>query len=161
MAAAASLALAPSPGDLPDGQPHGRMMGEPSHAADMQAFHYLLEHRAHITRTVTHLPNGIETVTKSANPDVVAQLITHVTAMTKRLADGRPIHSRDPFFAELFRHGKDIDVEIVPLADGVRVVETSRDAFTVKLLQEHARIVDLFLANGMSEMHRDHALPPR
>lgn len=139
----------------------GRMAGDGSHAADMQVFHYLLEHRAKITRTVTLLPDGIDTITRSGDPAVASQLKVHVSAMAKRMAEGRPLHARDPFFAELFRHAKAVAITIQPLAEGVRVIETSADPFVAKLLQEHARIVDKFLANGMSEMHRDHPVPPR
>ena len=161
LAAAASLGFAGPAAVGAAQRGPGQMMADASRAADMQGFHYLLEHRAKITRTVTPLPNGIETVTTSADPSVVTQLTAHVAAMAKRMKEGRPIHARDPFFAELFRHGNDIAIEIVPLPDGVRVIETSRDPFTVKLLQEHARIVDRFLANGMSEMHKNHPVPPR
>lgn len=44
---------------------------------------------------------------------------------------------------------------------GVRVVETSADAYVVKLIQAHAEVVSAFIANGRSEMMKNHALPPR
>lgn len=137
------------------------MMGDASHHADMQVFHYLLENRGKITRTVTNLPRGIDTVTTSEDAEVAAKLKGHVASMAKRMDEGRPIHARDPFFAELFRHAKAVTIKVEPLPTGVRVIETSDDEYTVKLLQEHARIVNLFLENGMAEMHRDHPLPPR
>jgi hypothetical protein len=43
----------------------------------------------------------------------------------------------------------------------VRVIETSKDAYVVKLLQAHAEVVSAFLANGMSEMMKNHPVPPR
>ena len=46
-------------------------------------------------------------------------------------------------------------------AGGVRVVETSKDAYVVKLLQAHAEVVSAFLANGLSEMMKNHPVPPR
>jgi hypothetical protein len=46
-------------------------------------------------------------------------------------------------------------------AGGVRVIETSKDAYVVKLLQAHAEVVSAFLANGMSEVMKNHPLPPR
>jgi hypothetical protein len=158
MAVAAAGVAAAAP-DQP--RPRAQMMGDASHHADMQVFHFLLEHRAKITRAVTNLPNGIETITKSDDAEVVAKLKAHVAAMAKRVETGRPIHARDPFFAELFKHAAKIQIVIEPLSDGVRVVETSTDPYTATLVQEHARIVDLFLANGMSEMHKNHPLPPR
>ena len=130
-------------------------------ASDMQVFHYLLANRQKIRRTVDQLPNGILTLTESDDPAVVEQLQAHVNAMVARMEDNRPIHARDPLFAELFRQAEHVKVQIERLPSGVRVTETSEDLYTVKLLREHARVVSLFLERGMSEMHRDHAVPPR
>jgi hypothetical protein len=46
------------------------MMGDATHAADMQVFHQLFDHRAEIRRQVLKRENGIETVTESTNPEV-------------------------------------------------------------------------------------------
>lgn len=137
------------------------MMGDPTHMPDMQGFHYLLEHRAKITRSVRNLPNGIETVTESEDAEVATQLRVHVAAMAKRMEEGRPIHARDPFFAEMFRHAKLVAIKVERLPAGVRVVETSEDPYTVTLLHEHAKIVNLFLENGMAEMHKNHEVPKK
>jgi hypothetical protein len=136
-------------------------MGDPSHQADMQVFHDLLEHRAKITRTVTNLPNGIDTLTLSDDPVVAGKLRGHVASMTKRMEENRPIHLRDPFFAEMFRQAKHVTIKVEPVPTGVRVIETSDDPYTVTLLQEHARIIELFLKNGMAEMHKNHEVPRR
>lgn len=139
----------------------GRGFADPARRADMEDFHFLLANRARIEREVTNLPNGIETVTRSDDPEVATRLKQHVTAMTARMDAGRPIHARDPFFAELFRHAHKVRTQLIGLPDGMRVIETSDDAYTVTLLQEHARIVGLFIENGMAEVHRDHAVPKR
>jgi hypothetical protein len=131
------------------------------HQGDMQVFHYLLANRDKIRRTVTETPDGIVTVTESDDPEVVARLTGHVRSMLARVEDGRPIHARDPLFAELFRNAHHIKASYEPLPNGVRVTETSDDAYTVRLLKEHARVVGLFIEHGMSEMHRDHPAPPR
>lgn len=44
---------------------------------------------------------------------------------------------------------------------GVRVIETSQDVYVVKLVQAHAEVVRAFIANGRSEMMKNHSLPPR
>jgi predicted nuclease with RNAse H fold len=44
-------------------------------------------------------------------------------------------------------------------AKGVKVVETSPNAFSAKLIQAHAQVVSLFLANGPTEMRKNHAVP--
>jgi hypothetical protein len=40
-------------------------------------------------------------------------------------------------------------------------VETSKDPCVVKLLQAHADLIGAFLANGMSEMMKNHPVPER
>jgi hypothetical protein len=137
------------------------MMGDGTHAADMQLFHQLFEHRAEITRQVIVLEDGIETVTESKNPEVTRLLKTHVASMLARVTEGRPIHQRDPLFVELFKNADQIAARFEPTAGGVRVIETSKDAYVAKLLRAHAEVVSAFLANGMSEMMKNHPVPPR
>ena len=137
------------------------MMGDATHAADMQLFHQLFEHRAEITRQVIAREDGIETVTESTNPDVTRVLKAHVASMLARVKEGRPIHQRDPLFVELFKNADRIEARSEPTAGGVRVIETSKDAYVVKLLHLHAEVVSAFLANGMPEMMKEHPLPPR
>jgi hypothetical protein len=137
------------------------MMGDGAHATDMQLFHQLFEHRAEINRHVIAREDGIETVTESKNPEVTRLLQTHVASMLARVKEGRPIHQRDPLFVELFKHADQIAARYEPTAGGVRVIETSQDAYVVKLLQAHAEVVSAFLANGMSEMMKNHPVPPR
>jgi hypothetical protein len=139
---------------------HG-MMSDSEHAADMQVFHQLFAHRTEITRQVVLRQDGIETVTESTNPEVTRLLQTHVASMLARVKDGRPIHRRDPLFAELFRYAERIDAKYERTAGGVRVVETSQDPYVVKLIQAHAEVVSAFIANGMSEMMKNHSLPAR
>ncbi|CAM5551015.1 hypothetical protein FALB51S_00030 [Frigidibacter albus] len=42
-----------------------------------------------ISRSVTNLPNGIETVTELSDPDVAAAITGHVVAMVDRMETGR------------------------------------------------------------------------
>ena len=137
------------------------MMGDAAHAADMQLFHQLFEHRTEINRQVVAREDGIETVTESKNPELTRLLQTHVASMLARVKEGRPIHLRDPLFAELFRYADRIDARYELTAGGVRVVETSKDAYVVKLLHAHAEVVSAFLANGRLEMMKNHPVPPR
>jgi hypothetical protein len=137
------------------------MMGDGAHAADMQLFHRLFEHRAEISRQVIAREDGIETVTESKNPEVTRLLQAHVASMLARLKEGRLIHQRDPLFVELFKNADQIVVTHEPTAGGVRIIETSKDAYVVKLLHAHADVVSAFLANGMAEMMKNHPVPPR
>jgi hypothetical protein len=155
----ALISVSPAFGQGGRGQ-HG-MMGDSAHAADMQVLHQLFDHRSEITRQVVLRQDGIETVTESTNREVTRLLQTHVVSMLARVKEQRPIHRRDPLFAELFRYADRIDARHETTAGGVRVVETSHDPYVVKLLQAHAEVVSAFIANGRSEMMKNHPLPPR
>ena len=136
-------------------------MGDGAQSADMQVFHQLFDHRTEISRQVVLRQDGVETVTESKNPEVTRLLQTHVAAMLARVKEERPIHQSDPLFAELFRYADKIEARHDLTAGGVRVVETSQDPYVVKLLQAHAEVVSAFIANGHSEMMKNHPLPPR
>lgn len=149
-------------GNMAMGKGEGSTMpmagADPSQMADMQVFHFLLENRAEIRRTVTVLANGIDTVTESDNPEIAAKLKTHVSAMYGRLKDGRAIHQHDPLFAELFEHADQIDANITYTDKGLHVVETSTDPAVAHLLHRHAETVDAFIKNGMAEMMKEHQI---
>lgn len=153
----AAIAAAPAFGQ---GRGPG-MMGDATHAADMQVFHQLFDHRTEIKRQVTKLANGIETLTESSNPAVTRLLQAHVASMLARVDQQRAIHLRDPLFAELFRHADRIAVRHEMTEKGVHVFETSYDPYVVSLLQAHADVIDAFLANGRSEMMKNHPVPAR
>ncbi len=143
-------------------EPQGKGFGkgkDAAHRADMELFHYLLDHRAEISRRVTDLPNGVETLTESGNPEVTKKLQAHVRSMYRRVEDGRPIHARDPLFAEIFRHANKITMRLEKTARGVKVSETSADPYVANLIRAHARVVDQFLKNGRAEMRKNHPLP--
>jgi hypothetical protein len=124
--------------------------------ADMDLFHYLLDHRKEITRTVTRKANGVETLTESDNPKVVEKLQAHVASMKKRVENGRPIHARDPLFAEIFRHADKITMDVEKTKKGVKVIESSDDAHVVRLIHAHAEVVSLFIKNGHAEARKNH-----
>ena len=128
-------------------------------AADRDTFHFLLEHHEQIRRKVTRLNDGVETLTTSENHAIVERLQEHVTAMYKRIEEGRPIRLRDPLFAEVFRHRKKIKMRIDVLDDGIRVTETSQDPYVVKLIQEHADVVSKFVELGFLEARKNHHVP--
>jgi uncharacterized protein YdcH (DUF465 family) len=127
----------------------------------MRTFHALLDHRKEIKRDITQLSNGVETLTESDNPEVTKLIQLHLTQMEKRILQQRPIHRRDPLFDEIFKNADKITLKITNTEKGVKVVETSDDAYTVKLIKAHAEKVSLFVKNGRSEMHKDTPLPPK
>jgi hypothetical protein len=156
LAVAAGAAVAQ---DRPGGMGQGRHDG--AHMDDMRGIHALLDQRAHITRTITLRPDGVETLTESTVPEVARLIRTHVAAMYARVDGGQPIHQRDPLFREVFAHARQIVMRHEATPAGIRVVETSTDPYVARLIQAHAEVVSAFLANGRSEMMKDHPVPPR
>jgi hypothetical protein len=137
------------------------MRPDGDHTADMQLFHALLDSRQAIRRTVTRLPDGVDTVTESDDLAVAAQIRAHVVAMSARVTTGRPIHQRDPLFRALFAHAASIEIRHEATPRGVRVIETSTDPYVATLIQAHADVVTGFIMNGRSEMMKDHGVPSR
>jgi len=140
------------------GQGRGMGMGG-NQPQDMKTIHALFDDHKKITRTVKNISNGVETVTESDDPKVKALIIEHSWAMKARLEKKQPIRQWDPLFAELFKHSDKIKMELTNTAKGVKVVETSDDAYVVKLIQAHAAGVSEFVQEGMSVMHKQHDLP--
>lgn len=156
---AVGVALAQPRGRGMGGGPGHGMMKDDNHHADMQGFMFLLTHRAEIRRRVKEVPGGVETLTESEVAEVAAGIQEHVAAMYRRLKEGRPIHARDPLFAELFRRADRITMKTEKTAKGLKVRETSSDPYVTKLIRSHAEVVSAFLRNGHPEMMKDHPLP--
>jgi len=134
---------------------------DPAFAADRQLFHQLLQHRDAIRRNVKKTEQGVETLTESDDPEVTRLIQKHVTSMQKRVEKSRPIHLRDPLFAEVFRHADSITMVYEKTGQGVRVTESSDDPYVVQLIQKHAEVVSLFIKHGFAEVHRNHDLPSK
>lgn len=134
---------------------------DPTFEADHQVFQFLLANGDKIQRNVKNLENGIETLTESKFPAITVKIQEHVAAMYDRLEENRPIHMRDPLFRELFQHTDKIEMKAELTANGIRVIETSKDPYVAKLLQEHAKVVSLFIKNGFKEVHVNHQVPAR
>ena len=143
------------------GKQHGRKGGggQAGMGADGKLIHFLFDHRQQIRRTVTNLPNGVETLTESDNPQVAGVLQSHVASMDDRMDTGRPIHLRDPLFRALFANRQKVKRTVINTAKGVRVTQTSDNPVAARLVQIHAQVVSLFVKNGREEMHKDHLVP--
>ena len=140
--------------------PGRRQWDDPRFIEDRKWFHFLLDNRAKIKRTITRTDKGVDTVTESDDPEVAAGIQTHVAAMHARVKEGRGIHMRDPLFREVFRHADKISMEITDTDKGVRVVETSDDPYVASLIQAHADVVSQFIEIGYEEVRKNHAVPP-
>jgi len=128
-------------------------------APDRDVFHYLLQNHDQIRRDVKNTKDGVTTLTESDKPEIAVKIQEHVAAMAERVEERRPIHMRDPLFAEVFGHAEKIHLKYEKTAKGVRVVETSDDPYVVQLIQAHGGVVSLFVKNGFSEARTNHAVP--
>jgi hypothetical protein len=153
-----ALSAMAQPGRGPMGKGPG---GDPAFAADREIFHQLLMNRDVIRRKVKKISLGVETLTESDDPEVAILIQKHVASMKKRVEDNKPIHRRDPLFAEVFRHADQITVVYEKTEKGIRVTETSDDPYVVKLIQKHAEVVSLFIKHGFDEVHRNHEPPSK
>ena len=107
------------------------------------------------TREVTNLPDGIRTVTRSSDPEVMAALVSHVTGMIGRVEnlDDPKIFIQSPTLDIFFQRGDKISSEIEVTDEGIVVVQTSTDPEVVTALQVHAAEVSDMAARGMQAVH--------
>lgn len=108
-----------------------------------------------ITREVSELPNGIRTVTRSSDVDVMAQLVSHVTGMINRVEQGDDpdIFIQSGTLDILFERGERISSEIEITDEGIVVEQTSEDAEVVEALHVHAAEVSDMADRGMQAVH--------
>jgi uncharacterized protein len=126
---------------------------------DRDVVHYLLDNHKQIHRSMIQREDGVETVTESDDPEVAKAVQKHVAAMHRRVQASQPIRMRDPLFAAIFAHASQIAMEVENTKKGARVVETSKDPFTVRLIQMHAKVVSNFVDTGHREARQNHDVP--
>jgi hypothetical protein len=145
-------------GHMMKGRGPGMMGGghDPATMAEMGDIHELFINHDRITRTVTNLPNGIRTVTESADPRIAQLLTDHVTSMGQRVETGKdpglPIESQA--LRSIYRNYDKIYTTFEPTATGIIVIQTSTDPNTVAALLQHASEVRDFVNEGMAAMHQ-------
>ncbi len=118
------------------------------HEHDKAVFHALLDRHQAIERTLEKRPDGIRSLTRSDDPEVVALLHDHVPSMHERLLQGFALRRWDPLYVAIFEYADAIDMDIRLLPDGVEVTETSQDPSVVPLLHAHGEAVDAFVRAG-------------
>lgn len=122
-------------------------------------FHYLLEQHNTILRNVEFIENGVKTYTYSSNPKVANHIKKHVVQMKGLVESGKRIRNWDPLFGAIFDNYELIEMKVIQKERGVEVIETSYDPYVAKLIQEHAKVVSLFVKYGFEEARRSHPVP--
>jgi hypothetical protein len=141
---------------------HGPMAGpvamltrqDAGSSADMGLVHDLLMNHTKIRRTVTHLPDGIKTVTESDDPQVAQTIKAHVASMSQRLKDGREFNIFSTTLPVLFENREKIKSVVEVTEKGSVVTRTSTDAKVVAALQGHAAEVTELAQEGPVAMMR-------
>jgi hypothetical protein len=137
----------------------GPMAGRMQHddaafVPDMRLVHDLLQSHDRIKRVVTNLPDGIRTVTESADPEVAQAIKAHVASMEQRLKDGREFNMFSPTLPVLFQNKDKIKTVVEATETGSIMTQTSSDATVVVALQAHAAEVSELARDGMAAMMR-------
>jgi hypothetical protein len=140
---------------------HAEQGGESNFTRDREVFHFLLSNHEKITRKVTELENGVETLTESTDAAIAEKIQEHVAAMYKRVENHQPIRMRDPLFREVFKHADQIEMKLENTEHGIRITETSEDEYVVKVIQAHAKVLSKFVEHGFEEAHKNHDAPQR
>ena len=134
------------------------MMGMPHDSATMAqmgVIHQLVANHERITRTVTNLPDGIRTVTESADPKLAELIREHVATMDQRVGKGDDpaLPMESPALRTIFRGKDKIRTTTTVTPTGIVVVQTSSDSAIVIALQQHAAEVTDLVQRGMAAMH--------
>ena len=108
-----------------------------------------------ITRKVENLPNGIRTVTRSSDADVMDALVNHSVGMIDRVGqlDDPKILIQSTTLDIFFLQGEDIVSEVSIEDEGLIVVQTSENPQIVEALQVHAAEVSAMADRGMQAVH--------
>jgi len=127
---------------------------DPAFNADMDLVHNLLMNHRAITRTVVHLPNGVETRTESEYPEVAALIIGHVASMERRMKEGEVFNLFSHNLPTIFENYDQMATRFGYIETGVTMVQTSDDPEVVRALQAHAAEVTEMVDEGMIVMMR-------
>ena len=136
------------------GGPMGGMAFDSGTPADMQLVRQMVVQHEKIERSVTNLPNGIRTVTESADPAVRDAIIAHVASMNQRLDEGREFNRFSQTLPVLFANKDKIRTGVETTAKGSIVTQTSDDPAVVAALQAHAQEVSELARDGRLAMMR-------
>lgn len=108
-----------------------------------------------ITRKVENLPNGIRTVTRSDDPEIMDIVISHVVGMIDRVEMGEDpkVFIQSPTLDIFFERREALVTEIDVTDAGVVVIQTSDDPDLVAALHTHAAEVTAMVDRGMDAVH--------
>lgn len=124
-------------------------------AYDRDIWLSLIHDHGKIRREVRELPNGVDAVTESDDPDVAARIRNHAFAMQRRLRDGARVRQWDPVFVKLFDHAEKVKLDVQVTEKGVHIIESSDNPEVVRVLHSHAAGVSEMVREGSAASSRE------
>lgn len=133
--------------------------GRRQHLRDQAVIHAMLDFHREMEREVEELPNGIRSITRSSNVEVVKLLHDHVPAMVERMRVGRPLRRWDPLYRAYYEQRDQIQIQVEMTDDGVSVEEVSDSPSVAQLIKARSATVDRFISEGFPAAQRTHPVP--
>ncbi|WP_244868086.1 hypothetical protein [Vannielia litorea] len=163
----AGLALAQMHGGGMHGHGHGAdgtghdevnmpgLRGEDATEAESAELAVMFRNFDTFSREVELLPDGIRTVTRSSDTEVMDALVSHVVGMIDRVGQGRDpkIFIQSPTLDIFFARTGVIESDVEVTEEGIVVTQTSTDPEVVEALHVHAGEVSRMAENGMQAVH--------
>ncbi|MBO6884243.1 MAG: hypothetical protein JJ869_11785 [Marivita sp.] len=132
------------------------LQGENATAEESAELALMFQRFQTLSREVENLPNGIRTVTRSSDPQVMDALVSHTVGMIDRVGqmNDPKIFIQSPTLDIFFARGDRIQSEVDVTDEGVIVVQTSDDPEVVAALHTHAAEVTAMVEQGMHAVHQ-------
>lgn len=131
------------------------LRGENASAQESEELALLFRKFETLSREVENLPNGIRTVTRSSDQEVMDALISHAVGMIDRVhaKDDPKIIIQSPTLDAFFLHGDEIVSDVSVEDEGLVVIQTSDNPEVVAAMQIHAAEVTAMVDRGMAAVH--------
>ncbi len=131
------------------------LRGENASARERMELALLFRKFQTLSREVENLPNGIRTVTRSSDQEVMDALVSHAVGMIDRVhaKDDPKIIIQSPTLDMFFLHGDEIVSDVYVEDEGLVVIQTSNNPEVVAALQAHATEVTAMTRRGMAAVH--------
>jgi len=131
------------------------LQGKDTTETEVSDLRMIFQQHTEIKRSVSNLPNGISTLTETRNPELRDAIVSHVSMMITRLAEGKnpEVIIQSTTLDALFDVHNEIETEIELTDEGVTVRQTSTNPKVALLLQQHAAEVSDMSERGMQSVH--------
>jgi hypothetical protein len=131
-------------------------MGGPLPDEQREIIREMAARHQELKRDVAMTNDGYTATTTTGDKELAAKLKAHLAYMEKRLESKAMVRRWDPAFVELVDYYDQLDTEILPLENGVKVTVKGKSPEAIKVAQNHAKIVSGFVKEGQTAVQREH-----